>query len=589
MGRQINFNFRRGGGSAVEVLYGKITIEATRPYKLGASWVMPFERTIPLVNGIAVATDASITPPGPIPEWAHRVTVFDSNTEKTWTWVVGVPDGTTAINFNSLPVYEWTPPVEGDLNSIASDARNAAEDSEASRIAAEAAAALIGAPAGNVISAAITANGPARDSVYGVIQKTTNPALGAMFAGYARAQIGPVSHVYCGSSSTEGSDQRPADRWVNKLHTGMQAQYASGPGGETPVGDHTTQIYDLPGLHGYNFGQSGTTVEDYMPASKITRIGQIQPSLITHMVGSNDANLSFTEERYRNGLVAVLDQIDAVVTVPHVHVLIHAHQRQNKDITSYWDAYRKVLRELAETRSNVAFVDVSYDFKAIGIPGTDPLDYLKPDEVHLTPPGHDMQARLIGRALEAPVEAPKYKVVVKDDFLRANGPLGVADTGQPWRAVSGEFEVMGNSVGIVSPGTCLIESVAHDFDATLDIYHPGNISTLSGLVFWAKDNDNRMGVFIDAGSTQRIGVYTTIAGATGLRLEIPKSISAGWHTIRVVARSGALTIFLDGQYITQYTPSAQYYDPLRGNTKVGFRCGSMVPEMRWAKFSVQTR
>ena len=589
MGRQINFNFRRGGGSPVEVLYGHITIEPTRPYKLGGSWVMPFARKIPLVNGVATSPDAAITPPGPIPEWAHKVTVYDSSTGKHWVWVVGVPDGTTAVNFNSLPVYEWTPPETQDLNSIASDARDAAEDAEAARVAAEAAANLVSAPAGTAVAAAINGTGPARDSVYGVLQKAANPALGAMFAGYARAQTAPVHHIYCGSSSTEGSDQRPADRWVNKLHTGMQAQYAAGPGGTTPVGDHTTPIHTLPGLHGYNFGQSGTTVENYMPAAKITRAGQIQPTLITHMVGSNDANLNFTAERYRNGLIAVLDQLDAVVTVPHVHVLIHAHQRQNKDITALWNAYRKVLRDLADTRANVAFVDASYDFQAIGIPGADPLDYLKADEVHLTPPGHDMTARLMAKALTASVEAPKYRSVVHDDFSRANGPLGVADTGQPWRAASGAFEVMGNSMGMTAGGTCLIEAGVHDFDATVDVYHPGTTDALSGLVFWAKDDDNRMGVFIDAGSTQRLAIYSTIAGATGLRVQIATTVTAGWHTIRVVARSGTMTVFLDGAYATQYTPSAEYYDALRGNTKLGIRCGFLVPSMRWDNFTVKTR
>lgn len=588
MGRQINFNFRRGGGSPVEVLYGTIKVQPTRAYKLGPSIVLPRPRTIPLVNGVATLPDAAITPPGPLPAWLLQVTVSDLEGNSN-TWYVAVPEGEGAINFNRLPTFEVAPPETEDLTSIASDAMAAKVASEAAQVAAQNAAALVGAPAGAAIEAAILGQGPARDSVYSVVEGSANPALGNLYAGYARAMTETFPVLFCGSSTTEGSDQRPNDRWVNKVVRAMQAQYSAGPGSNSPIGTAATAIIGSPGVHGYNFGLSGTHTGNYMPAEKITQAGLIEPGLIVHMVGSNDANLGYSAETFRANLIGVLDQLDSAMSGSHSHVLVHAHQRQNKDISALWNAYRKVLRDLADTRTNVAFVDLSYDFEAVGIPGTDPLDLLKPDEVHLTVNGHDMCARLMAKALGVTLETPRPKSVVADTFTRANGPTGISETGQPWTPVSGSFQISSNQMALVSAGTNLIEAGTADFDLSADIYHPGDESFLAGLVFWAKDNDNRMGIFIDAGSSQRVTVYSTIGGSNTLNLEAPVALSSGWHNLRVVARSGNLYIYLDNNFLQEYTPSATYYDALGQNTKVGVRCGATVTSMRWDNFYCRTR
>lgn len=108
--------FRRGAGSSLEPLYGKVTLTPTLLHSVGTSVVIPASTTFDLINGVAVATNVA---PSPAPvdgavEWAYIFDVTD-NEGKSWEYMVGVPDGTTEINFNTLPRYfETRPPLFGE-------------------------------------------------------------------------------------------------------------------------------------------------------------------------------------------------------------------------------------------------------------------------------------------------------------------------------------------------------------------------------------------------------------------------------------------------------------------------------------------
>lgn len=84
-------------------------------HSVSTSVVLPAPTTFDLINGVAVATNVA---PSPAPvagqvEWAYIVKIVDTH-GKTFEYMVGVPDGTTEINFNVLPrYYETKPPLFG--------------------------------------------------------------------------------------------------------------------------------------------------------------------------------------------------------------------------------------------------------------------------------------------------------------------------------------------------------------------------------------------------------------------------------------------------------------------------------------------
>lgn len=106
---------RRGAGSSLEILYGTVTWKPTLTHSRGTSIVLPAPTTYDLVDGQVVATNVQPTPEpvaGQI-EWAYEVTFKDRH-GKTYSFLVGVPDSTSQVNFISLPRYfETKPPLFG--------------------------------------------------------------------------------------------------------------------------------------------------------------------------------------------------------------------------------------------------------------------------------------------------------------------------------------------------------------------------------------------------------------------------------------------------------------------------------------------
>ena len=111
----ILIDVRRGSGSPTEILYGTVTFKPTLAHSRSTSLVLPAPTTYDLVSGQVVATNVQPTPEpveGQI-EWAYEVTFKDRHS-KSYSFIVGVPDSTTQVNFISLPRYfETKPPLFG--------------------------------------------------------------------------------------------------------------------------------------------------------------------------------------------------------------------------------------------------------------------------------------------------------------------------------------------------------------------------------------------------------------------------------------------------------------------------------------------
>ena len=166
MGRQIIINARVGGGSPAEFLLGEAILEPTRIHSVGDATVFPSPTPAQVRNGVAVFKDVQPSPDGPLPEWCYRLTVRDTRSGKAWSRLVGVPSGVSDLTYNRLPVYDQVPaserPALVDLVSTAEgaadDARRAREDADISRQAAQDAAALVNAPAGDVVRTVVEAD-----------------------------------------------------------------------------------------------------------------------------------------------------------------------------------------------------------------------------------------------------------------------------------------------------------------------------------------------------------------------------------------------------------------------------------------------
>lgn len=111
----ILFDVRRGGGASVELLFGTVTLKPTLAHARATSIVLPAPTTYDLIDGQVVVQNVQPTP-APVDgqiEWALEVTFKDRH-GKTFSFLVGVPDSTSQVNFISLPRYfETKPPLFG--------------------------------------------------------------------------------------------------------------------------------------------------------------------------------------------------------------------------------------------------------------------------------------------------------------------------------------------------------------------------------------------------------------------------------------------------------------------------------------------
>lgn len=234
-------------------------------------------------------------------------------------------------------------------------------------------------------------------TIRGVTVRDT--ALSILDAHLAQAAIAPVPIVFVGSSTTEGAGASThEDRYVNLVTRALQDRY----GGSSPVQASQTAVFTEetgPGVHGYNAGHGGTTASDYLNTAKRNRIADLAPAAIVHMIGSNDFYQGVDPDSYKNSITFHLNAIDGQVTHPMVHVLVHSYERWGHTPTYEWHEYADALRELEEARANVAFVDVTAAFAAVGVPSTDPMDLILPDRVHANDAGYRVLAQAVLGAL----------------------------------------------------------------------------------------------------------------------------------------------------------------------------------------------
>lgn len=473
--------------------------------------------------------------------------------------------------------------VQGDQVQEARDAAvQAAQD-------AQNAAGLVGTPPDTAIAAAVNStNSETRHALSRGKDFDRNPALGKLWANLTRCQAEPIRVVYLGSSSTAAPLDDPSDRWTNHLTDMMQVRFASNYGAEKPTGDMTSPVWTAPGIYGYNLGISGATTRTYLPAERLTRIHALQPGIVFHAIGSNDARLGYSSAEVKQNVLNAIAAIDTGLTAPATHVIIHMHERDDADISARWAEYREEYRANSiDYPHSVAFINIADHFAAIGIPGADPYGFRKTDRVHLEPTGLHMTGKLIAERLGINTEQRQKRLLAFDSFGRPASPdLGMADTGQRWLYASG-FGINGDKAATDESGggNPLVDVGTPDMDVSVNMFMPDN-DTLAGIAFRSINDNNRYTLLIAGGATNRVSMFAHRNGEMTNRWNVSMDFPEGTYNIRVSVKGREMQTFINGNLVYVYRLNPIDEAVLGRATRAGLRCGVNSSERRWSDFRV---
>lgn len=494
------------------------------------------------------------------------------------------PDGTLVSAFPSV-LRDSNTIIDGVLKSQGDQVDLAQQQAADARQAAIDAAGLVGTPADTAIAAAVGAtNSDTRHALSRGKDLDRNPALGKLVANFVRCQSAPVAIVFLGSSSTAAPLDDPSDRWTNHLITMMQQRYASNYGAETPTGDVSSTIYTAPGIHGYNLGISGATTRNYLPTDHVTRINAIQPAVVFHAIGSNDARLSYTAAEVKQNVMDAIATIDAGLTVPATHVIIHMHERDDANISARWAEYREEYRAISiDYPHQVGFINIADDFAAIGIPGADPYAFRKTDRVHLEPAGLHMTGRLIARRLQIETEQRQKRRLAFDSFDRANGGLGMADSGQRWLYGAGFTITANEGASTNGGGSPMLELGTPDQDIACSITVP-DVGTYFGVNLRAVSDSHKYTVLIAGGTVNRISMFSYRGAASTNRWNVNYDFPPGVYNLRVSVKGRNMQVFIDGANVYNYTINPVDEEELALGTRAGLHCSVNSVGARWNDF-----
>lgn len=99
--RTIQFDFRVGGGSPTEILFGTLTVYGTEQAPHGSGWVVTSETTLPLVNGQATLPDALERPTDGSLGHLHIIALDHDGRGSSFRKYL--PPGASPVNLVDLP------------------------------------------------------------------------------------------------------------------------------------------------------------------------------------------------------------------------------------------------------------------------------------------------------------------------------------------------------------------------------------------------------------------------------------------------------------------------------------------------------
>lgn len=217
--------------------------------------------------------------------------------------------------------------------------------------------------------------------------------------GLERAANQAYRIMFLGSSTTQGYLIERNEGYVNNmLGAFMTAQPMVDSSSLVHQNSGTSISPSQPGFHFLNAGLGGTTSANYYGSARATLANGFKPTLVLHMIGSNDYQQQMAISTYKNNLNNTIADIDAKVGGSQnvQHVLIQSYRRTDRADTGItWAQYGQAQSEVAASRSNVFYVNTVPSFEAYGWSDKD----MMADKIHTTVAGYQLLARFVAQGM----------------------------------------------------------------------------------------------------------------------------------------------------------------------------------------------
>lgn len=233
----------------------------------------------------------------------------------------------------------------------------------------------------------------------------SSPALTTLRQRLADGASDSVRMVALGSSTTYGMDLAdPTQRWTDRLMADLIADGVHGS--PTVVGPLSqTALSRTQGVLMVNAAVPGamseTDLAEYLPGLLAARATGNAPSIVFHVIGSNDYWAQVPPLVFGATLRTSLTALDAQVPRP-IQVIVSTYEdpARTGSSTYQWSQYGDQMRAAAAADpQHRLFIDLSPWFHSADVPGTDPDGYLDSGGVHPSAKGQAMIATLLMRAL----------------------------------------------------------------------------------------------------------------------------------------------------------------------------------------------
>lgn len=233
-----------------------------------------------------------------------------------------------------------------------------------------------------------------------VVPVHRGPHLSAWDALTVRSASEAARMIFLGSSTTYGNNATtPTARYVDQVVLRAQAEHPAPGGEEAPVRPLSAALgtpRTRPGIEGINASTGGVTSEQYCPGITLYAAQQLRVGFAVHMVGSNDSVAGMPVSDYRANVLAAVEGLASRGV--HGQLLVHTFRRHGVS-WEQWTKYGDALVDVAAQVEGVGVLDVSGLFEHLDLLGSDPLDLLDTDAVHMTDAGHRLMGTQIARSL----------------------------------------------------------------------------------------------------------------------------------------------------------------------------------------------
>jgi lysophospholipase L1-like esterase len=409
----------------------------------------------------------------------------------------------------------------------------------------------------------------------------------------------PARIVFAGSSTTAGSNaSAPAKRWVNTFMTFLQTAYPSGAASEPPtvadVNGAFGTITPLPGVQGFNIGQSSTTAATFLTDAESQILTSLDPSVIFYMVGSNDFGTNVPISTFTTNLQNRINYNKArLLNRPCAHILVGAYERWDVTGTTPWAQYGGAMQAIADASpSDTLCVDLNSRYVAYnipgakglpggaGAPGTDPNGLISSDKIHQNDTGHEQMARWIYQdVMGVPPLNPGTTTPpgtgtaspVTDNFARTStNTLGAAVTGQTWSINTGSTWATDGSVAFMTSGTNGLATATCGYsDVTFNCKVRRPASGTCGIRVRQSESINTgMALYFDSASNLVL-LSTVINGTITVKdsLAVPADVAVGDYATLTISANGAEIIgFVNGVRLLSTTLTAGDVTALPGTS-----------------------